>query len=146
MGAMEKLWSVIGFNTEAEEEEIQQVEVDETTSFFSPKERRFDKRGRNEKVVNIHETSQMKVAVEHPRDFEDARNIADHLKTGRAVTVNLEHLEHHISQRIIDFLSGTIYAINGNMQKIGTKIFLVTPSTVGIRTDEKDEYVKPSWK
>ena len=144
MGAMEKLWTLIGVNTEDAGEEMEQPE---TESFFSGREtsRRVDKRGKDNKVTSIYDTSQMKVAVEHPRDFEDARNIADHLKTGRAVTVNLEHLEHAISKRIIDFLSGTIYAINGNMQRIGSKIFLVAPSNVGIKTDEKDEFVKPTW-
>jgi len=144
MGAMEKLWTMIGVNTEAAEETADFQETDETASFFSGKEtfRRVDKRGRDSKVVNIHETTQMKVAIEHPRDFEDAQNIADHLKTGRAVTVNLEHLEMAVSKRIIDFLSGTIYAINGNMQRIGTKIFLVAPHNVGIKTDEKEEFTK----
>jgi len=148
MGAMEKALNFIGINTNPVDEMEVQDDFGKTSPIFSPNESegRGGKKWGSGKVVNMHETTQIKVAVEHPADFEEAREIADHLKTGRAVTVNLEHLESGIAKRIIDFLSGTVYAINGNMQRIGTKIFLVTPSTVGIKTDEKDEFVKRSWK
>lgn len=91
------------------------------------------------KVVSITTTTQLKVVVRTPETFEEARDIADHLKSKKPVVINLEGVEKDVARRIVDFLSGAVYAVDGNIQKISTGIFLIAPYNVGIMGDFKDE-------
>ncbi len=77
----------------------------------------------------------MKVCVIRPVSVEDAREITETLIANRTVILNLEGLDLEIAQRIIDFTSGSCYAISGNLQKISTFIFVVTPANVDISGD-----------
>ena len=67
-----------------------------------------------------------------PRVYAEAQDIADQLKNRKAVVVNLQRIEHDQARRIVDFLSGTVYAIGGDIQKVGTDIFLCTPDNVEV--------------
>jgi len=73
-----------------------------------------------------------KVVLIEPRVYAEAQEIADQLKNRRAVVVNLHRIERDQAKRIIDFLSGTVYAIGGDIQKIGSEIFLCTPDNVEV--------------
>lgn len=73
-----------------------------------------------------------KVILAEPRVYSEAQEIADHLKSRRAVVVNLQRIEHDQARRIVDFLSGTVYAISGDIQKIGLNMFLCTPDNVEV--------------
>ncbi len=77
----------------------------------------------------------MEVCVIRPHTMEDAREITETLLANCTVVLNLENLELDIAQRIIDFASGSCYAIDGNLQKISSYIFIITPSTVDISGD-----------
>lgn len=77
----------------------------------------------------------MEVCVIKPTSVEDAREITETLLNNRTVVLNLEGLDLDVAQRIIDFTSGSCFAINGNLQKVSTYIFIVTPSTVDISGD-----------
>lgn len=77
----------------------------------------------------------MEVCVIKPSTVEDAREITDTLLSGRAVVLNLEGLQVEVAQRIIDFTSGSCYSINGNLQKITSYIFIITPESVDISGD-----------
>lgn len=79
--------------------------------------------------------SGMEVCVIKPSSVEDAREITETLLDNRAVVLNLEGLNLEISQRIIDFASGSTYAINGNLQMISNYIFIITPASVDISGD-----------
>ncbi len=80
----------------------------------------------------------MEVCVIKPSNVEEAREITDTLLSGRAVVLNLEGLHVDIAQRIIDFASGSCYSINGNLQKISSYIFIITPESVDISGDFQD--------
>ena len=67
-----------------------------------------------------------------PRAYSESQQIADYLKTRSAVVVNLKRVTPDQAKRIVDFLSGTLYAINGNVQKLGNGIFLCTPDNVNV--------------
>ena len=77
----------------------------------------------------------MEVCVIKPSSFEDAREIAETLLADRTVILNMEGLDLGLAQRIIDFISGSCYAIDGNLQKVSNYIFIVTPSNVDISGD-----------
>ena len=77
----------------------------------------------------------MEVCVIKPQNFEDAREITETLLKNRTIVMNLEGLDVDIAQRILDFTSGSCYAINGNLQKISMYIFIITPASVDISGD-----------
>jgi len=73
-----------------------------------------------------------KVILIEPRVYAEAQDISEHLKNKRAVVVNLQRIERDQGIRIVDFLSGTVYALGGDIQRIGTDIFLCTPENVEV--------------
>ncbi|MBQ8185119.1 MAG: cell division protein SepF [Lachnospiraceae bacterium] len=77
----------------------------------------------------------MEVCVIKPTVFEDSREITETLLSNRTVVLNFEGLDVDVAQRIIDFISGSCYAIGGNLQKVSNYIFLVTPRSVEISGD-----------
>ena len=80
----------------------------------------------------------MEVCVIKPTTIEDAREITETLLANRTVVLNLEGLDVDIAQRIIDFTSGSCFAISGNLQKISHYIFIITPASVDISGDFQD--------
>lgn len=81
-----------------------------------------------------------KVILSEPRVYAEAQDIADNLKNKRAVVVNLQRIERDQGVRIIDFLSGTIFALGGDIKRIGTDIFLCTPDNVEVDGNISDYY------
>ena len=104
-------------------------------------ERREERRGegRGGKVVNIHATTQLKVVLVKPERFENASEIADHLKEKRTVVINLESTNKDIARRLIDFLSGVAYAGEGKIKKVAANTYIITPYHVDIVGDLIDE-------
>ena len=80
-----------------------------------------------------------KMVLFEPRAYSESQQIADYLKKRNAVVVNLKRVTPDQAKRIVDFLSGTIYAIGGELQKLGTGIFLCTPNNVDVEGSISDE-------
>ena len=91
------------------------------------------------KVVNIAATTQLKVVVVQLERFEESQEIANHLRSKKPVVVNLEKLEKETARRVIDFVSGAVYALGGSIQKVAGGIFLIAPYNVDIMGDVRDE-------
>lgn len=83
-----------------------------------------------------------KMILLEPRAYSEAQQIADHLKKRNTVVVNLKRVTSDQAKRIMDFLSGTIYAIKGNIQKIGSGIFLCTPNNINVQGKITDDTEK----
>ena len=94
---------------------------------------------RRNKVVNIHTTTQLQVVLVKPERFENASEIADHLRDKRTVVLNLENTEKTIARRLIDFLSGVAYANEGTIKKVAMGTYIITPYNVEILGDLIDE-------
>ena len=94
---------------------------------------------RNNKVVNIHTTTQLQVVLVSPTRFENASEIADHLRDKRTVVLNLEQTDKNIARRLIDFLSGVAYANEGTIKKVALSTYIITPYNVEILGDLIDE-------
>ena len=90
---------------------------------------------RNNKVVNIHTTTQLQVVLVKPDRFEQASEIADHLREKRSVVLNLESTQKDISRRLLDFLSGVAYAHEGKIKKVAISTYIITPYNVDILGD-----------
>ena len=104
----------------------------------SRRERDRDEDRRN-KVVNIHATTQLKVVLVAPKQFELAAEIADHLRDRRAVLMNLEQTDKNIARRLIDFLSGVAYAQDGKIRRVASATYIITPFNVDLMGDQLDD-------
>lgn len=120
---------------EYEEEEVVEEEKREPKPMFSSS---ISKKSTG-RVVNIHATTQLEVAVLQPQNYEDAREIADRLKSKKAVVINLEELSKEDAVKVLDFVSGVVYALEGDIQKVSSGIFLIAPINVSIASDVRDE-------
>ncbi|CAM4244443.1 cell division protein SepF [Paenibacillus sp. FSL R5-0623] len=137
MGVMNKFMNFLGLQEEeeiverermaAQEENDAEHQEAETSSL----DKRRNQRGNN--VVSIHSQKNVKVVLYEPRSYDEAQEIADHLRSHRTVVVNLQRIRQDQALRVIDFLSGTVYALGGGISKIGGNIFLCTPDTVEIQ-------------
>lgn len=109
-----------------EEEELYEEEKEPARSQKYPVQQK-------QNVVSLQSVQKSsKVVIIEPRAYAEAQDIADQLKNRRAVIVNLQQIDKDQAKRIVDFLSGTVYAIGGDIQKVGTDIFLCTPDNVEV--------------
>lgn len=90
---------------------------------------------------NIVNASKMKVIVIEPRNFDDAQQVANNLREKKPVVINFEKTEAADAKRIIDFISGTTYALNGEIKKVGHNVFLCAPSNVNVSYTEEERKV-----
>ena len=99
-----------------------------------------------EEAIKEADKTGNKMILLEPRAYSESQQIADHLKNRNSVVVNLKRVTSEQAKRIIDFLSGVIYAIGGSMQKIGVGIYLCTPKNVSVQgkitEDAKDSNKK----
>ena len=107
--------------------------LDTTGNVYGGEERRSNK------VVNIHTTTQLQVVLVKPERFENASEIADHLREKRTVVLNLESTNKEIARRLLDFLSGVAYANEGKIKKVAISTYIITPYNVDILGDLIDE-------
>ena len=94
---------------------------------------------RGNKVVNIRAATQLQVVLVKPDKFENASEIADHLREKRTVVLNLESTNKEIARRLLDFLSGVAYANEGKIKKVAISTYIITPYNVDILGDLIDE-------
>lgn len=92
-----------------------------------------------DKEVKKGTSSSGKMILVEPRAYSESQTIADHLKARNSVVVNFKRVTTDQSKRIIDFLSGTLYAINGDLQKIGDGIYLCTPKNIDVQGTISEE-------
>ena len=143
MGVISKLMNYLGLNDEEAAAEKQQYE-----DSYEPESNIQDSRKNKGNVVSIHTQKNTKVVLSEPRSYDETQEVADHLRSRRPVIVNLHRVRTDQAVRIVDFLSGTVYALNGNIVKIGPNIFFCTPESVEIQgsitemLDEETDYKK----
>lgn len=108
-------------------------------------EPRYDSRGatptpiRRDKVVNLNSSSQVQMVLVKPEYFDAAAEIADHLRDRRPVLMNLEKAQKDTSRRLIDFLSGVAYALDGKIRRVATNTYIITPYNVDVMGDPMEE-------
>lgn len=93
----------------------------------------------NDKVVNINTTTQLQVVLVKPENFQEASTIADHLRDKRTVVLNLESTNKDVARRMVDFLSGACYTLEGKIKKVAVATYIITPYNVDILGDLIDE-------
>ena len=94
------------------------------------------------KVVGMPGMQQVKVIISQPSTFEQSEEICEHLKEKKSIIVNLEYVNKDVARRIVDFISGAVYGLDGNIQKISNSIFLVAPFNYEITNEVMKEDIK----
>jgi cell division inhibitor SepF len=132
VGVMNRFLNYLGLQEEddVERERERQAANEEQEIETSPFETR--KNGGKNNVVSIHSQKSARMVLTEPRTYDEAQEIADHLKNRRSVVVNLQRIRREQAIRIVDFLSGTVYALGGHISKLGPDIFLCTPDSVEV--------------
>ena len=97
------------------------------------------RRSSDSKVVNIATTAQMQVVLVKPDRFDNVSEIAEHLRSKHAVVLNMEATNKDVARRLVDFLSGCAYALDGKIKKIAISTYLITPYNMDIVGDLIDE-------
>lgn len=135
----EKVLDFVGWesNEDGDEEMYEEENVESTPSkndrYASPK------RNAQGKVLNMNNNNNLKVVILAPQNILEARELCDHLKSNKPIIMNVEGVETALAQRMVDFLSGAVYCLDGDIQKISSGIFLATPACIEITGDLKDD-------
>ena len=137
---MDKVWGLFGMDS-AEPEEYDEENV---YDYEDEEEEIEDKKlfGRKSKVVNMPQVNSIKMVISQPTTFEQSDEICSFLKEKKSVIVNLEYVNKDVARRIVDFISGGVYALDGYIQKISNSIFLVAPSNYEITNEMAREEMK----
>ena len=105
----------------------------------APRARRSAESRRGGKIVNVHTTAQLQVVLVKPERFDNVSEIAEHLRERRAVVLNLESTNKDVARRLVDFLSGCAYALDGKIKKVAISTYIITPLNVDIVGDLVEE-------
>lgn len=135
---LNKMLDFVGWETEEVEDDLYE---DENIDEAGKSESRGTAYGRKSqgKVLNLNNNANTKVVIISPHNINDAKDICDHLRANRSIVMNVEDIETQTAQRIVDFLSGAVYSLDGNIQKISSGIFLATPNSVDILGDIRED-------
>lgn len=139
---MDKVWGLFGMDS-VEEEEYDEENVYD----YEDEEEEIEDRklfGRKNKVVAMPQaqTNAIKMVISQPTTFEQSDEICSFLKEKKSVIVNLEYVNKDVARRIVDFISGGVYALDGYIQKVSNSIFLVAPSNYEITNEMAREEMK----
>ena len=140
---MNKVWDLFGMDSAEQEDyeednvydyDNEEEEVEEDRKFFGRKNN-----SNNNKIVNMPQSQvqgqAIKMVISQPTTFEQSDEICSFLKEKKSVIVNLEYVNKDVARRIVDFISGGVYALDGYIQKVSNSIFLVAPSNYEITND-----------
>ncbi|WP_138414983.1 cell division protein SepF [Aquibacillus sediminis] len=114
------------------EDDFEYVEEDDQPEQTTSKQEPSAQSRQNVVSLTAMQTASSKVVLCEPKNFNESQEIADHIVNRRAVVINLQRVDRPQAKRIVDFLSGTVYAVSGDMQKLGSQTFLCTPDNVNV--------------
>ena len=139
---MDKVWGLFGGVDQGVEEDF---EDEETYEYDDRNYEEEDKGffGRKGKIIPLNAQGQMvKMVISQPTTFEQSEEICSLLKEKKSVIVNLEYVNKDVARRIVDFISGGVYALDGHIQKISNSIFLIAPMNYEITNEMAREEIK----
>ena len=138
---MNKVWDFFGMEVEDEEDtDVVNTAYDEDDEVEERKPMMFGRK--NAKVVNMPQAHQIEMVISQPTTFEQSEVICQYLKEKKSCIVNLEYVNKDVARRIVDFISGGVYALDGHIQKVSNSIFLVAPTNYEISNEVAREEMK----
>ena len=141
---MNKVWDLFGMDS-ADQEEYEDENIYDYGNNEEEEEDNKKLFGRkNNKIVSMPQTQSqaIKMVISQPTTFEQSDEICSFLKEKKSVIVNLEYVNKDVARRIVDFISGGVYALDGYIQKVSNSIFLVAPFNYEIVNDMAREEIK----
>ena len=147
MGIIDKVCGKIGLSDADDEMDYKEDEYEEEDK---KRQARQEKPADDDKVVdlqsangrnNVVTTYKMKVIVIEPKSFDDAQQVANNLREKKPVVINFENTDAESAKRIINFISGTTYALSCEIKKVGHNVFLCAPSNVDVSYTEEERRV-----
>ncbi|WP_444875032.1 cell division protein SepF [Halobacillus sp. B23F22_1] len=133
MSMKNKLKSFFTLEDEYEYEYVDEEAYEEKKEEPKAAPQRTKQPSEHQNIVSLQSAkNSSKMVLSEPKNYNEAQEIADQLVNRKAVVINLQRVDHHQAKRIVDFLSGTVYAIGGDIQKLGSQTFLCTPENVEI--------------
>lgn len=141
---MNKVWDLFGMDSQEEEEYEDENVYDYEDEEEIVEDRKIFGRKNKDKVVNMPQanTNAIRMVISQPTTFEQSDEICSFLKEKKSVIVNLEYVNKDVARRIVDFISGGVYALDGYIQKVSNSIFLVAPSNYEISNEMAREEMK----
>ena len=145
---MNKVWDLFGMDSaeqeDYEDENVYDYEDEEEGYQEDNKKQFFGGRKNNNKVVAMpqSQTNAIKMVISQPTTFEQSDEICSFLKEKKSVIINLEYVNKDVARRIVDFVSGGVYALDGYIQKVSNSIFLAAPSNYEITNEMAREEMK----
>ncbi len=139
---MNKFWEMIGVTDDEDVNNYDYDDQENNNPYVEEKEQPAVTSNKKNKVVGMPGMQQVKVVISQPSTFEQSEEICEHLKDKKSVILNLEYVNKDVARRIIDFVGGAAYALDGNMQKISNSIFLVAPFNYEITNEVMKEDIK----
>ena len=136
---MDKVWGLFGMEPAEEEEELDDV-YDLGEEEYEEEDRKLF--GKKNKILAMPQNQAVKMVISQPTTFEQSEEICSFLKEKKSVIVNLEYVNKDVARRIVDFISGGVYALNGHIQKISNSIFLIAPVNYEITNEMAREEIK----
>ena len=139
---MDKVWGLFGMDTAEleEDEDVYEYENDYEEENEDYEEKKLF--GRKNKVVPMSQGQTIKMVISQPTTFEQSEEICNLLKEKKSVIVNLEYVNKDVARRIIDFISGGVFALDGHIQKVSNSIFLIAPVNYEITNEMAREEIK----
>lgn len=140
---MNKVWGLFGMDTAEPEEEEEEENVYDLPE--EEQEEQFEDKklfGKKNKILAMPQNQSVKMVISQPTTFEQSEEICSFLKEKKSVIVNLEYVNKDVARRIVDFISGGVYALNGHIQKISNSIFLIAPVNYEITNEMAREEIK----
>jgi cell division inhibitor SepF len=137
---MNKVWGMLGVESDDDYEDYDSTannDIDDKGTSLTT-----TNNNKKNKVVGMPGMQQVKVIISQPSTFEQSEEICEHLKEKKSIIVNLEYVNKDVARRIVDFISGAVYGLDGNIQKISNSIFLVAPFNYEITNEVMKEDIK----
>lgn len=136
------LFSSTGEDEEEEEEGLNNIGYDAEEEDGEETEGKKFFGNRKAKLVNMPQAQQVKMVISQPTSFEQSEEICQYLKDKKSCIVNLEYVNKDVARRIVDFISGGVYALDAHIQKVSNSIFLVAPINYEISNEMGREEMK----
>lgn len=139
MAVLGKVMNFLGLEDSEEMEEMEGEELIVKEEEKEEVEPLLASSGRKGKVVNIHTAATAKIVIMKPVEYDEAVNICENLKNRKIVVVNTSAMEPKMGQRLVDFISGSVYALGAELQEVEKGVYILSPSNIEIAKDLKNE-------
>ena len=141
-GVVNKLLNALGIEQDNGYDDEEELVDEEATYEDKEYEEPVSRWGKKSKIAALPSMQSVRVVISQPNSYDQASEICEHLKEKKSIIVNLEYVNKDVARRIIDFMSGAVYALDGNIQKISNSIFLIAPYNYEITNEVIKETVK----